>query len=98
VDKQEQQHEEKKGFTLVSVDESFFFYDSRKKGVWIDENKRPIVQVIGSHQHSSIFGAISIEGNQLFRHYDIFNGDTFIEFLKKIHTKFPKYYLFMDKA
>jgi len=35
---------------------------------------------------------------QLFRQYNIFNGDTFLEFLNKIHTKFPKCYLFMDKA
>ncbi len=39
-----------------------------------------------------------MEKKQLFRHYDIFNGDTFLKFLKKIHAKFPKYYLFMDKA
>jgi len=30
--------------------------------------------------------------------YDIFNGDTFLSFLKEIHAKFPKCYLFMDKA
>ena len=45
------------------------------------------------------FGAISIEGNkQLFRQYDKFNGDTFLDYLKKIHAKFPQCYLFMDKA
>ncbi len=36
--------------------------------------------------------------NQLFRQYDIFNGNTFLDYLKKIHDKFPKCYLFMDKA
>jgi hypothetical protein len=35
---------------------------------------------------------------QLFRQYDIFNGDTFLDYLKEIHTKYPKCYLFMDKA
>ena len=29
--------------------------------------------------------------------HDFFNGDTFLS-LKKIHAKFPKCYLFMDKA
>ena len=82
----------------MSLDESFFFYDSLVKRVWIDENKRPIVRVTFSHQHSCIFGAMSTEGKQLFRQYDIFNGDTFLSFLKKIYTKFPKSYLFMDKA
>ena len=26
------------------------------------------------------------------------NGDTFLDYLKKLHNKFPKCYLFMDKA
>ena len=39
-----------------------------------------------------------MEGKQLFRQYDRFNGDTFLEFLKTIHSMFPKCHLFMDKA
>lgn len=89
---------QKKGFTLVSMDESFIFYDSLVRRVWIEAKKRPVVRVTGSHKHSCLFGAISIEGKQLFRQYDVFNGDTFLGFLKIIHTKFPKCYLFMDKA
>ncbi len=98
VDKYIQQHEDKKRFTLVSTDESFFFYDSLVRMVWIDKNKRPTVRTTGSHKHTCIFGAISIKGNQLFRQYDIFNGYTFLDYLKKIHTKFPNCYLFIDKA
>ena len=45
-----------------------------------------------------MFGAISLEGKQLFRMYERFNEDTFYEFLKQIHYKFPKCYLFLDKA
>ena len=30
--------------------------------------------------------------------YDRFNGDTFLEFLKTIHSMFPKCHLFLDKA
>ena len=93
------QQKEEEGFTLVSLDESFFFYDSIVRRVWIDKEKRPVVRVTGSHKHSCIFGAINIEGNhQLFRQYNKFNGETFLDFLKKIHTKFPKCYLFMDRA
>ena len=94
---QQQQQQETK-FTIVSLDESFFFYDSLVRRVWIDESKRPIVRVTGSHKHSCIFGAISLDGKQLFRQHDKFNGKTFLDYLKKIHTKFPKCYLFMDKA
>ena len=97
MDKQQEQ-EQQESFTIISTDESFFFHDSLIRRVWIDESKRPIVRVTGSHKHSCIFGAISMEGNQLFRQYDKFNGDTFLDYLKKIHAKFPKCYLFMDKA
>jgi transposase len=102
VDKQEQQQQqqeqEQESFPIISTDESFFFHDSLVRKVWIDKNKRPIIRVTGSHQHSCIFGAISIDGKQLFRQYDKFNGDTFLDYLKKIHAKFKKCYLFMDKA
>ena len=93
-----QQQDKQKSFNIVSTDESFFFYDSLVRRVWIDGNNRPIVRVTGSHKHSCIFGAISIEGKQLFRQYDRFNEDTFLDYLKKIHTRFPRCYLFMDKA
>jgi hypothetical protein len=35
---------------------------------------------------------------QLFRQYTVFNGDTFLDYLKIIHAKFPKCYIFMEKA
>ncbi len=95
---QQQQQQEQENFTIISIDESFFFYDSLVRRVWIDENKRPIVRVTGSHQHSCIFGTISMKGKQLFRQYDRFDGDTFLDYLKLIHSKFPKCYLFIDKA
>ena len=66
--------------------------------VWINKDKRPIVRVTGSHQLSCIFGALSMEGKQLFRQYDVFNGDTFLDYVKKIHSKFQKCYFVMDKA
>ncbi len=75
-----------------------FFYDSLVRRVWIDEKKRPVVRITGSHKYSCLFGAMDIEGKQLFRQYDKFNGDTFLDFLKTVHSKFPRCYLFMDKA
>ena len=46
-----------------------------------------------------MFGATSLEGKQqLFRQYDWFNANTFLDYLKQIHRKFPKCYLFLDKA
>ena len=66
--------------------------------MWIEENARPVVTVTDSHRHFCMFGAISLEGKQLFKQYDRFNENTFYEFLKLIHYKFPKCYLFLDKA
>ncbi|MBA3977712.1 MAG: transposase [Nitrosopumilus sp.] len=89
---------QKENLAIVSTDESFLFYDSLVRRVWIDANKRPVVRITGSHKHSCLFGAVSTEGKQIFRQYDTFNADTFLNFLKTIHSKFPKCYLFMDKA
>ena len=36
--------------------------------------------------------------SRLFRQFERFNEDTFYEFLKHVHYKFPKCYLFLDKA
>ena len=55
-----------KGFTAVSLDESFFFFDSLVRKVWIFKNTRPVVRITGSHQQSCLFGAISLEER---RHY-----------------------------
>ena len=55
-------------FTIVSFwMESFFFYDSLIRRVWIDEKKRPVVRITGSHKHSCIFGSISLEGKQILK-------------------------------
>ena len=57
LDKQQQQKEgeEKVGFfTLVSLDESYFFCDSLARRVWIEEGKRPIVRVTGSHKYPNM--------------------------------------------
>jgi hypothetical protein len=56
-------------FTAVSTDESFFFFDSLVRRVWIREDERPVVRITRSHQESVLFGATSLEGKQLFRQY-----------------------------
>jgi len=86
-----------KGFTAISLDESFFF-DSLVRKVWIFKNTRPVVRITGSHQQSCLFGAVSLDRRQIFRQYNHFNENTFYIFLKQIHHKFPKCYLFLDKA
>jgi hypothetical protein len=52
------------------------------------------MRVTGSHKHSCIFGAISIEGKQIFKQYDVFDGDIFLSFLKNLRVKFLKCYFY----
>jgi hypothetical protein len=80
------------------MDESFFIYDSLVRRVWIEEHSRPVVTVTGSHKHSVLYGALSMDGRQLFRQYDDFDGASFFDYLKLIHRKFGRCLLFLDKA
>lgn len=66
--------------------------------VWIEGNSRPVVVVTGSHRHSCVFGTLSLDGRQLFRQYDVFNEDTFYDYLKIVHYRFPRCFVFLDKA
>jgi hypothetical protein len=50
-----------KGFTAVSMDESFFFFDSLVKKVWIYKDSRPVVTMTGSHKNLSLFGATNLQ-------------------------------------
>ncbi|MDG7015922.1 MAG: transposase [Nitrososphaerota archaeon] len=80
------------------MDESFFTYDSLARRVWIAEGERPVITVTGSHRHSVLHGALSLDGRQLFRQYENFDGASFFDYLKLIHKKFGRCLLFLDKA
>lgn len=69
--------------------------------MWVAKGIRPIRVVSGKHgkkENTVVFGAIDIDWRQIFRQYDEFNGKTFLDFLKKMHGKYGKLYLFLDKA
>jgi transposase len=69
------------------------------KSVWAPRGKRPgCTMMTGTHHSSAVFGSMSIDGRQLFRQYDWFDGKNFLDFLKKAHRKFGRLYLFLDKA
>ena len=63
-------------------------------------DKRPIVTVTGSHKRTIVFGSLSLEGKkQLFKKYDKFNSDTFVDYLKHIQKRFVgKCIVFVDGA
>jgi transposase len=88
-----------KGFTIAVQDESIFVYDviTRRK-LWLPKGIRPIVTVTGSHQRTCVFGTLTLKGKQLFRQYDKFNQDTFLDYLKQIKKRLGKVILFTDRA
>ena len=81
-------------------DESIFVYDyliKRKK--WISAGKRPIVIVTGSRKRTIVFGCLSLDSNkQLFKQYDKFNSNTFVDYLKHVQKRFGKCIMFVDRA
>jgi transposase len=69
----------------------------RKK--WISKYKRHLITVTGSRKRTIAFGCLSLEGKQLFKQYDKFNSDTFVDYLKQIQKRFAgKYIVFVDRA
>ena len=86
-------------FAIVSLDESVFTQDVEARRVWAMEGTRPIrVAAADMHGRTVVFGAMSLDGRQLFRQYKRFDGVSFLDYLKKVHRKFGKLYLFMDRA
>jgi transposase len=53
---------------------------------------------VAKKENTVVFGAIDIDGRQIFRQYDWFDGKTFLHFLKKVHKKYRKLILFLDMA
>ena len=70
------------GFTMAVQDESIFVYDVivRRK-LWLPKGVRPVATMTGSHQRTCVFGTLTMKGKQLFRQYDLFNQDTFLDYL-----------------
>lgn len=86
------------GWEVVCMDESIFIFDVLVRRVWAVRGRRPVVLVRGRHKRSCVFGALSLRKRQLFRQYPAFNEDTVLTFLRLVHHKFPRCYLFLDKA
>jgi transposase len=69
-----------------------------KRKKWISADKRPIVTVTGSRKKTIVFGSLSLDGKQLFRQYDKFDSNTFVDYLKQVQKRFGKIVIFVDRA
>ena len=52
----------------------------------------------GSHQRTCVFGTLTMDRRQLFHQYDMFNQDTFLDYLKQVKKKLGKVIMFVDRA
>lgn len=89
---------EKKGWNVVCEDESIVLYDSLVRAVWAKKGSKPTIVTTGSHAKTCLFGALSMDGRQLFRQYNWINSDNFLKFLKQLTRKFAPCLLFLDKS
>ena len=80
-------------------DESIFVHDALvRRKLWLPKGVRPIVTMTGSHQRTCVFGTPTMKGKQLFRQYDLFNQDTFLDYLKQVRKRPGKVIMFTDRA
>lgn len=83
---------------VVCEDESIFVYDSVVRAVWARKGSKPIALKTGSHRKTCVFGAIGMDGRQLFRQTKDIDHLEFIRFLNALKRKFKKFLLFIDRA
>lgn len=62
------------------------------------KGSKPIAKITGSHDKTFVFGALSLDGRQLFRQYSTMNSDSYLKFLKCIKRKFQKFLFYYDGA
>ena len=85
-------------YVIVVEDESIFTYDVKIRAVWAVKGSKPIILTTGSHRRTCWFGALAEDGTQLFRQYSTADSDSFLDYMKHLHNKYPKMILFIDKA
>lgn len=86
------------GWNVVCQDETIFVYDSIIRSVWALKGSKPRVKITGSHRMTFVFGALSLDGRQLFRQYSQMNAKVFLKYLKCLKRKFKKFIFFYDGA
>ena len=90
---------EKKGYTLVELDEAFIRWEvGHGRKYWSPVGSRILMPYNGKHRYVTVYGAIARDGRQTFMTADRFNSDTFIEFLGELCPNDEKVAVIMDGA
>ena len=74
----------KKDMSVLVQDESIFVSDARPGRVYTPPGIRAVCYVSGTHDRTKGYGVLGLDGEQLFRQYDKFNGDTFAEYIETL--------------
>ena len=89
----------KKGFRIFQMDEAIFSgrIHSNKKG-WTEVGKPWYVKYDGKRSRTVVTGFLSMNGQQMFRLYNTFNSETFLECVKQLVYKYKKIVIILDNA
>lgn len=69
-----------------------------KRRKWIVREKRPMATDTGSHEKTIVYGALYLDGKQLFRQGSKFDSQSFLSYLDQVKRKFNKFVIFLDRA
>ena len=88
---------QKKGLPVLVEDEAIFVADASPGRVYTPPGIRAVCRVTGTHDRTIMYGVLGLDGEEFFRQYDRFNGDTFAEFVKEV-KEFGKSLMIVDRA
>ncbi|MBI4508760.1 MAG: IS630 family transposase [Deltaproteobacteria bacterium] len=86
---------------VLFEDEASFWLDGTLHRTWARIGHQPRVDTFGQRKTAHIYGAVSLSGARFtFRFEEVFNGMTFLAFLKQIVAKYrgQKVFLIMDNG
>jgi transposase len=81
-------------------DEVSFWLDGTLHSTWSRVGNQPRVDTFGARKTAHIFGAISLEARFSYQFADVFNGHTFLSFLKHLVAQYApqKVFLIIDNG
>jgi len=87
------------GFTIVAQDEAIITHGAGAgQGLWSRRGERVLVPYTGSRRKVVAYASIASDGRRLCELHGRFDAATFVAHLKKIHKKFGRVAVFLDRA
>lgn len=83
---------------VLVQDESIFIADAKPGRVYTPPGIRATCYVSGAHDRTIVYGALGLQGEQLFRQYEKFNAECFVQFLENIKAEIGNALLIVDRA